>query len=356
MAKRRTTYTDEGDGLEPDMVSDDPILPTDDVVANAAEVPLFASSSFANSKSIAKLKLVKLDNPGAGYKGEIPTNSTLETIGQLFGDGLYNIEAVNSAGRRLRVLENQRIALGMGPNDAKAVQERTPVQPTSDVDRIERLALKSANESVEQARAFRDLVVATTNASAAREREFMQGVQAQSQAFMASLMTTQSSGFAQLLTLMQTGHQQTVELLGAARRNSEGDGGEKLIAMFLQGMNTGRGMESQDPEPFWQELLRGGANLLTGAKQAQLAAVNPTPTEALQHAPKGAQKLRRLLVAMRKRGIDSDQLLGMLERGATQPASEPEVDSEDDSDLDGEEVGPGQSVFFGSGDTQGNTQ
>jgi hypothetical protein len=352
MAKRRNIDLEDIEGQE-DIVGPDVPL-TDDVLANASEVPLFASSSFANNKSIAKLKLVKLDNPGAGYKGEIPTNSTLETIGQLFGDGLYNIEAVNSAGRRLRVLENQRIALGMGPNDSKPSQERAAAPVVSDVDRIERLALKSANESVAQAQAFRDLIVATTNASAAREREFMQGVQAQSQAFMASLMTTQSSGFAQLLTLMQTGHQQTVELLGAARRNGDEGSGEKLIAMFLQGMNTGRGMEAQDPEPFWQEILRGGANLLTGVKQAQL----PAETNPGQPAPKsrkGVDKLRRLVVAMRKRGIDSDTLLGMLERGAPQPASEREVDS-DESDPDGEEIGPTESVFFGSGDTQGNTQ
>jgi hypothetical protein len=355
MARRRNVDLEDIEGQE-DVVGPDVPL-TEDVLANASEVPLFASSSFANNKSIAKLKLVKLDNPGAGYKGEIPTNSTLETIGQLFGDGLYNIEATNSAGRRLRVLENQRIALGMGPNDSKPSQERAAAPVTSDVDRIERLALKSANESVAQAQAFRDLVVATTNASASREREFMQGVQAQSQAFMASLMATQSSGFAQLLTLMQTGHQQTVELLGAARRNGDGDGGEKLIAMFLQGMNTGRGMEAQDPEPFWQEILRGGASLLTGAGHTQLAAANPVtpPAEARQ---RGSNKLRRLLVAMRKRGIDSDTLLSMLERGAPQPASERKVDSaqSDSDDSEESEDGPEGSVFFGVGDSQGDTQ
>lgn len=355
MAKRRIVgIDDELEGQEDIQTADIPL--TEDTLANASEVPLFASSSFANNKSIAKLKLVKLDNPGAGYKGEIPTNSTLETIGQLFGDGLYNIEAVNSAGRRLRILENQRIALGIGPNDNKQVQERAPAPQTSDVDRIERLALKSANESVAQAQAFRDLVVATTNASAAREREFMQGVQAQSQAFMASLMTTQSNGFAQLLTLMQTGHQQTVELLGAARK-SEGGDGEKLIAMFLQGMNTGRNLDGQEQEPFWQEILRGGASLLTGVKQASLPANVPNPpAEARQ--TRGAGKLRKLLVAMRKRGIDSDTLLSMLEGGAPQPTTEREVaqDESDDTDLDESDEGPSQSVFFGPRDTQSNPQ
>jgi hypothetical protein len=355
MARRRTIEPGESLDSQEDVDTADVPL-TEDVVSNALEVPLFASSSFANNKSIAKLKLVKLDNPGAGYKGEIPTNSTLETIGQLFGDGLYNIEAVNSLGRRLRVLENQRISLGIGPNDSKQVQDRAPAPVTSDVDRIERLALKSANESVAQAQAFRDLVVATTNASASREREFMQGVQAQSQSFMTAMLSAQTAGFAQLLTLLQTGHQQTVELMGVARK-SEGGDGEKLIAMFLQGMQTGRNLDGQEQEPFWQEILRGGASLLTGVQKASLPASNPSG-EPAPRLSRGAGKLKRLLVAMRKRGIDSDTLLSMLEGGAPQPAAEREVtpDESDGPDLDESDEGPSQSVFFGRGDTQGNPQ
>lgn len=355
MARRSKTETEIPDDEEMPLNDVDNL---EDVVSNASEVPLFAGAGFANNRSIAKLKLIKLDNPGAGYKGEIPLTSTLETIGQLHGDGLYNIEAVNGKGRQLRVLENQRIALGFSPHDTPrtGAPASTTVLGTStaDLDRVERLARQSANESVAQAQSFRDMVVATTTASAAREREFMQGVQTQSQTFMASLMAAQAQGFTQLMTLLQTGHQQMMEAAGAMRPRTEdsGDSAERLMSIFMQGMNLGRGMDGQEQEPFWQEILRGGASLLTNTRQAQLAAMNPQPAPRGAKRASGNSKLARILKAMRARGIDADQLLHMLEGGGERPESdEPEDEPESEAGIDEQNVRPEGPFFTGTGDS-----
>jgi hypothetical protein len=341
MAKRKNVDEDfehiEGE------ISDSESEAAGDIVSNAADVPLFAGAGFANNRSIAKLKLVKLDNPGAGYKGEIPNNSTLETIGQLFGDGLYNIEAVNGRGVRLRVLENQRIALGHSPHEsARAGATTNVLQPTTDVDRIERLALKSANESVQQAAAFRELVVTTTNAAAAREREFLQGVTAQSQSFMASLMAAQTQGFTQQMALLQAGHQQMIEALGVLRKGSgdaEGSA-ERLMAIFMQGMNMGRQFEGGGEEqPFWQEIIKGGIGVLGAAREKQLAATNPEPPTKSKVSA-GASKLNKLVSAMRKRGIDADRLIDMLESGGNSAAPPDETESDETDESDERPAGP----------------
>jgi hypothetical protein len=344
MAKRKNVDEDfehiEGE------ISDSENEAAGDIVSNAADVPLFAGAGFANNRSIAKLKLVKLDNPGAGYKGEIPNNSTLETIGQLFGDGLYNIEAVNGRGVRLRTLENQRIALGFSPHEqARAGTSTNVVAPTTDVDRVERLALKSANESVQQAVAFRELVLATTTAAAARDRDFMQGVlaqqaqTAQSQSQIAAQNAAQQQAFlvqafTQQMAQQQASHNQMIEALGVLRKSSGDTEGsaERLMAIFMQGMNMGRQFEGTGEEqPFWQEIIRGGIGVLGAARDKQLTAVNPAanpPAEARQKAT----KLNKLVSAMRTRGIDIDRLIGMLESGGNSPAAGAEETESDEPD------------------------
>lgn len=325
----------------------------DDEVSNAMDVPLFSGAGYANNRAIAKLRLVKLDNPGAGYKGEIPTTSTLETIGQLFGDGVYNIEAVNARGFRLRVLENQRISLGLGPMDGSRPASSAPPSGSNDIDRVERLARQSAAESVQQANAHTRLVQETTAASAQREREFMQAANAQTQQFFTTILGAMSQGHQQQMAMMQTSHTHMMEMMLALRGGGEESGTERMLALFAQGLNLGRSLDQPEEQPFWQEILRGGVGLLGGARVAGL----PSGMGATLTLPKGkkkgngSDKLKRIVMAMRKRGIDPDQLLNMLEGGENRPAaSEPDDDSEESGD---EPSGP---VFTGSGDTETDTE
>ena len=59
------------------------------ITDNAIEVPLFADSDGRSTRSLSRLRLYKVEPGGPpAYKGEIPLSSTLETIGQMFGDGI----------------------------------------------------------------------------------------------------------------------------------------------------------------------------------------------------------------------------------------------------------------------------
>jgi len=323
---------------------------SDDEVSNAMDVPLFSGAGFANNRAIAKLRLVKLDNPGAGYKGEIPTSSTLETIGQLFGDGVYNIEAVNARGFRLRVLENQRISLGLGPMDGSRVAPAAVAGPSAaELDRVERLSRQAAAESVQQANAHTRLVQETSQAAAAREREFMQGANAQTQQFFASILAAMTQGHQQQLAMMQASHTHTMEMMIAMRAgNGEESSAERMLALFAQGLNLGRSLDQPDERPFWQEILQGGVGLLAGAKQQSQAALPKLSKGSGQSngSSAGKDKLRRIVLAMRRRGIDPDQLLDMLEGGDKRPEPDEPEESEDE---------PSGPIFTGSGDTDADT-
>jgi len=379
----RTTFRAE-DVEEPEEHSevDDETPLAEGPITNATEAPLFAGSDMTNKRSIAKLRLIKLDAPGQGYKGEIPLGSTLESIAQTYGDGLYNIEACNSHYKILRTLQNQRIALhSTGYQSEKATPALSLVGSNKDeLDRVERLATQASQESVAQSNSFVTLVTTTMTAAAERERTFMAGVTRQSQDFAATMMTAQAQGFQQLMAMMQLAHTQTLEQL---RSLPKGDDGTKLIAMLMRGIDMGRDLDEPDEKPFWQELLAGGTQLLTtvaGNSNKALAAPVDMPAAGIGPTKKKNSKRERMVKemialhkAVRARGIEPSEMIGMLESGVGLPGkpgeeTEPEdssddieesdesEDAEDDSDLDESGGESGESDDTGGDDTDSDTE
>ncbi len=388
MASRRKNAHRNDTTLDPELMEEelgDEIPEIDNLalgpVENAEEVPLFANKYADAKRAIHVLKIVKLDQPGAGYKGEIPKNSTLETISQMFGDGLYNIEAINAGYKVLRVMQNVRIALGTGNGVAatglKAPPLGTvPVSNKEDLDRIERLATATGAQAAQQARDYTTLVTTTVTSAAERERTFMQGVQENSQTFFSNLLTLQTQGFQQVLALMQAGHQQTMEAMRASTtQNNPND----MIRLLISGIQMGRDLDEPPEQPFWQELLQGGVQLLTGANASVPKVALPPPMDVpsisagngkkASKAPtsKEAKQLLRLYKALRTRGIDIEAITSQLEAGngsankahSERPSEEPtedeesDTESEDDEDVDTdvEDLDDESEGFEGTGDT-----
>jgi len=378
MAKRRNEALDDSDNVELAVAAfETDARASDDEVSNVDDVPLFSGVEFKDSKAVNKIRVMKLDAPGAGYKGEVPISSTLETIGGMYGDGLYKIEAVSLKGRVLRTRE-ERIALGISANAQSTANQAPPASnglTPALVDRL--LALASANgiTATTQAREFTTLVTSQTESAALREREFMQGANASQQQYFAAMASQMQANFAQMMAMMQTSHQHTLESLAATlgRRDDDGNGVERMLALFSQGLQMGRGLSSgeDDEPPFWQQIAGTGAQLLAGIQQKQLAApANGAPKRAkLVSSPKGkkvsseARTLVQLAGALRKRGIDPATALRMVENGAYPTQSEPEpddsaddesgdADTDSEADDDSESRGePARPIFIGGGDS-----
>jgi hypothetical protein len=179
----------------------------------------------------------------------------------------------------------------------------------------------------------------------------MQGVQEHSQIFFTNLLTLQTQGFQQVLALMQSGHNQNMEAIRASTVKSDPN---ELIKLLLSGIKMGRDMDEPE-QPFWQEILQGGVQLLTGAKAAVSAPVAPMGMPALltgkgngkSKTPKTkeAKQLLRLYKALRTRGIDIEDVTNQLEAGTmtrhkAQSESPPLEEPEDISDHDGDEPEP----------------
>jgi hypothetical protein len=120
------------------------------------------------------------------------------------------------------------------------------------------------------------------------------------------------------------------------------------MAIFMQGMNMGRQMDGGgDEQPFWQEIIRGGIGVLGATREKQLAAMNPEATGKAKKSA-GVAKLGRLAAAMRKRGIDADRLVDMLESGGPAPKSSEQDDTDDESEADSEDERSEGPIFTSS--------
>jgi hypothetical protein len=382
MARKRNEALDDNDDVEVAVSAfESDARQSDDDVSNVDDVPLFSGVEFKDSKAVNKIRVMKLDAPGAGYKGEVPISSTLETIGGMYGDGLYKIEAVSLKGRVLRTRE-ERISLGIGANAQTAANQAPPAAnglTPALVDKLIALASANGATATTQAREFTALVTTQTESAALREREFMQGANASQQQYFAAMAAQMQANFTQMMAMMSASHQHTLESLSATlgRRDDEGGSVERMLALFSQGLQMGRGLSSgeDDEPPFWQQIAGTGAQLLAGIQQKQLASpangsskrAKPAVSTKGKKVSSEARTLIQLAGALRKRGIDPATALRMVENGAypSQPELEPddspddesgEPDDDSEGDDDSESRGePARPIFIGGGDSDADS-
>lgn len=319
---------------------------------NADSVPLFADSDGRSLRSIAYLKLSKLEEKGWAYKGQIPLSSTNETIGQLYGDGVYTIEGCNKKHKVLDTKENIRISLGYdSPKERQLALASVAVDNTAEFDRIERLATTAGNESKELSKIFTTMVTTQAEASIAREMEFMKSMLKGQTDFMSGMMLMQAQGFQQTMAIMSTGHAQNIQQLKTSMGDKEkAPGVKEMMELFMSGINVARDLNEDNDEdeelPLWQEILQGGFGILGSLAKSQLPAnatgANPAPAEPAKIrssvlSPRDVKKRKILEESLRLRALVRSSGLSMAEVARRLKAESPAPDSEPEEEPDTEE-------------------
>jgi len=294
---------------------------TDIPVENASDIPLFANADKRGLRTVAYLKLIKLDQPGSGYKGNIPLSSTLETIAQLYGDGLYTIEACNQKHIVLRREENVRIAMGekkeavisgqqkqIGTNGVDAKDHhinKLITEIASTRARDKELSDKAIIQIREQGDRFVTLVTATTESAAQRDREHMASVNKGQQDFFANMMQAQNQMFQQTMALMMASHSQTMQILQASsERDRENNNPMAMVQVLMQGLKMGRELDGDDT-PDWLKAIGVGKDMLgqltmlatmKGGGQKQMPLVsNPALPSNTKEETKSKKPTKRVL-------------------------------------------------------------
>ena len=350
-------------------------------VLSDVNIPIFPDFDKDSRHVVTGLLITKLTMPGEGHKGQIPPTATLESIGRRFGDGRYNIHAVNQENKVLRRLNDVAISVGVGsPGEGPktvAVQAVAPdmtllnfqaQQHEKDAVRVATFA----KESSDQARALTEKHLAAverqSTAQAERDRAFYTAQSESQQAFFANLMAFSQQGFLQTMQLQQQQFQQTITMLeqGHQRALAASDP-TLLVTLFKSGLDAGRGLETDnDDNPLVKTagLLVGGMkeakqmmllknsmptrNLPQGTPQAGTTPAKKTDKKAGKTAPDKPvaeenptvvmQKLAKLKATLDAKGIDFVDYLEDVQKHIEKLPDEPDDDEDsDETDESGED-------------------
>lgn len=352
---------------------------TETPITNKAVIPLFPDAGKNPKSHAVAIGVTKVTPPGDGYKGRVeqPERVDKAYLGQCWGDGVYDLELLDQNGNVLRKSAGVKIAMGLGAGtgqpatatagpsgvDIEAILKRVTesFERTIDVVRsttIEqqkaeraRLAEERADERV-RAKQHIDLMREQTKAEAESVRAFYGAQQA------AAAETSKT-----LLTILTTSHQHSMEQMAAAReRENNNNSPLMFLRIFQEGMSQGGGRDEGDgAERIIKSVTSGLADLkgLADAGRAppkKLAASAGNGTTALakkpnpsvpttgaapaskKEMPLSKAQLREVLelkIAMDKKGVPFDELLGQAKAfyNSDAPVTE-EVDEEDEFEDD----------------------
>lgn len=324
-------------------VEEQPLI-DDGLTDNARDVPMFADIDGRTSRSISFLRLSKLEAGGPlAYKGMIPLNSTLDSIGQVYGDGIYTIEGLNHKHTVLATKDNIRISLTTVQGQ-ESKQLALPMAGSTESDRIERLSLRAAEESKQLSNNFTTLVVETLHAATERERSWYAASRERDSQMFSNLLSLQEAGFRQTIAMMSSSHNQTIEKLSAVGSPKDKGSSSEMVEVLLRGLQMGRELSegnSQEERPAWEQILTSGLGLLGSTKQLGVVAAAPTAAPAqpapASLSPAAKRELKdavRLLRTIRAKGIDPRELLVRLSEVGTPAPTGDEVEDTEDDDSD----------------------
>jgi hypothetical protein len=298
------TFEDDDEVATPRATKDN-----DAPIANAEDIPLFEDADKRGFRTAAYIKVTKIDPPNAGYKGEVPLNSTLETIAQLFGNGLFNFAVCNHKHKTLRTQENVKISVqgsvtttAIAPSQGKDTSSQTVIDILDKFDKQSR----QINDQVRtNSKEYTDLVKTTTEASAERERLFLTTVNKNNQEFFQGMLASQAQNFQQLMAMMVMGHQQTIESIRATQAQNNP---LAFVEVLTKGLQMGRDMGSDDPD--WLKALGVGKSMVGDlAEIAKTARTNP---KILTNGNKEAEAKNKGKEAPKERPLTREEIIELI--------------------------------------------
>lgn len=243
------------------------------VIENDEPIPLFPNLDKDARNVITLVRVWKRTPPNDGFKGDISASATLDFIAKRFGNGIYDLEALNQNQQVIRRNQNIKVDLsGMDPSPA-----RPAIPPDSGL--AERLLDRQATQFENDARRSKELTDATltvtktlstdyatmiredTKSRLERDREYFSASTQQTMSMMQALLlqTTQMheqamssarEGFQQTMQMMQLQHQQ------AATMNNP----IFLLSLFKEGLAMGQN-NVPDEDPLSSVLKSGVSGL-----------------------------------------------------------------------------------------------
>ena len=338
-------------------------------VENDEAIPLFPHLDKDKNNIVVSIRVMKRDPPGEGYKGDIAPSSTLDFIAKRWGNGIYDLDALNAEHKVLRRSQNIVISSIQKPQAlpgaesamtaAERLLERQAQSFERDQERTYRISQEAISSTRAQAVTYAEMVRADTEARMQRDREHYATAAAQQrEAFQQMFLQTQQMH--QMNMEQQRGSFQQVLQLMAATHERELQTNNPMVMMEVlqRGMQIGMEAGGSDADPLTTAMQTGlgGLRELTkmmalqkGIKSPKLAKSNPsakpqTPQKSgdSEKKPISRSELQEVLAIKRlaeTKGYDFEGILSQAKQMvAAAPDQNDESDESDDSD-DSEESG-----------------
>jgi len=295
------TIDDEAEGdftfgrrrREPTEASDAPLT-------NSEAIPLLPNANKKEAREAVAMKVIKLNAPDAGYKGEIHVGADEDYIANMYGDGIYTVEFINSKKKVVRKREGIKIAVGMNNDNPR---DRGP----DNKEHLDALRLAHISHNLERKRAdgmshsiidttrvlakqHTDMVVESSKASSIRDREFYSGQAVSVQSFFASILQQQQQmaetarqnseqAHRQQMEASERSNRQMMMMMEAMHSRSDTMNNPMMfLQLFKQGMDMGRDIGGDDSEPWEKAIKTGVEGLGTLAAMQKMSLMTPPPT------------------------------------------------------------------------------
>lgn len=351
-------------------------------VENEGPLPLFPDAHRNTQRVVAYVRVTKMDSPADGYKGDVPATATLQFIGNLYGDGIYNLEACNAGHKVLRQRQGVKIAFG-GPGRRTGNGTPSPTgdphlpmrvmaqQHKDEVERLDKLTTRTTDQVTKQGDQFVTMVTKQAESSMVRDREFFKANGEQQGQFFQAMIAQQQAMHQQSMESQRAGFQQTIALMESMHaRSAEQNNPAMLVSVLMRGLEMGRDMDSSEDDPDWIRGLNAGSKMLGdlrglaatkdgSAKPAKRLPAKPNPKALPQKTGSGdtsggpdatdkprfskeqIAKIAQFKNLCDERGVDFDNLLmqasGQVAGGFPGVGTPAEDDEQDDSDSAGEQ-------------------
>lgn len=326
---------------------------TDETVQGAAKaeneesIPLIPNIKQDQRKVIVKLNVKKVNPPDDGFKGSVSPTTDYETLAKLYGDGLYDIEAVTAEGK---VLRRSTIKLAWTNPDAPKVAaiESKPGNPETDLlkwqaeqharetQRVESFGKMTIEATREASREHNSALTKMQEQQTTRDREFFQGMMAQQQTWAERMLERSEQSHQQSIERAQQAHTHLLETMRLSHeRELQTSNPRAQLDVFKEALSLysmmGGGAQGDDDDEDegapWAHAIDAAADAISDItstvklrafqeSKKTKALPEPKPKTKIQPAtepPKEIAKPEREEKQKRKSPLSKRELIGILE-------------------------------------------
>ncbi len=269
----------------------------DDPVENAEDTPLLVHAGTGKANTVTYLKVVRMDGgPGErGYKGRLPSESTIEDVARRYGNGTYTIQGCSAKHKVLATETELEISMPQYEDSGPVAAAPNPMGSASGT--LHGMKLMSEH-SREHATVVRDMATHNAEQTTAIAKATVESVTAFAEASRtadrasheASLLNMQTF-FGAMAQQSAAAHAQQMEMLTAMHDRARAGESDpmQMVEILVKGMALGRENGGEDVEPWVHALREGTASLGHIATLASAGGgMAPRQLPAPQFAPQTA--------------------------------------------------------------------